>query len=138
RFKVTDETLAHLKSMRDARARNLEAARQKLTAMVSAQKKLQTDIANLEAKQKLVEVAQASSEIIFDDSQLARTKELISDIRTRLDVAAKLANADVNFHPEIPLDAAESEDVTEQVAAYFQLQSPGIDVEVATASFAND
>ncbi|MEM6330117.1 MAG: hypothetical protein AAF790_07705 [Planctomycetota bacterium] len=138
RFKVNDETLEHLRSMRDARARNLDAARQKLTAMVSAQKKLETDIANLEAKRKLVEVAQASSEVIFDDSQLAQTKELIADIRTRLDVAAKLANADVNFQAEIPLDAAQSEDVTEQVAAYFELSTPEIDVEVATVSFAQE
>ncbi len=138
RFKVSDETLSHLKSMRDARARNLDAARQKLTALVSAQQKLQTDITNLEAKRKLVEVAQASSDLVIDDSQLARTKELISDIRTKLDVAAKLANADIDVQAEIPLDAAESEDVTEQVAAYFQLKSPRVEVEVATASFAKD
>lgn len=140
-FKVSDETLAHLKTMRDARAKNLDAARQKLSAMVSAQKKLQADITNLEAKRKLVEVAEASSEVILDDSQLARAKALITDVRTRLDVAAKLANADTNFQTEIPLDAEQSEDVTEQVAAYFNLQSQGIDlegsakVEVAKASY---
>ncbi|MEM8865166.1 MAG: hypothetical protein AAGF31_06415 [Planctomycetota bacterium] len=139
RFKVTDETLAHLKSMRDARAKNLDAARQKLTAMVSAQKKLETDITNLEAKRKLVEVAQASSDVIFDDSQLARAKELITDIRTKLDVAAKLASADVDVHAEIPLDAAQSEDVTEQVAAYFHLDAkPSIEVKVAKVSLSQE
>lgn len=148
RFKVSDETLAHLKSMRDARAKNLDAARQKLTAMVSAQKKLETDIANLEAKRKLVEVAQASSDVVFDDSQLARAKELITDIRTKLDVAAKLASADVDVHAEIPLDAADSQDVTEQVAAYFQLDglateglaadSPKVEVKVATVSLSQE
>ncbi|MEN1680212.1 MAG: hypothetical protein AAGJ46_11515 [Planctomycetota bacterium] len=138
RFKVTDETLDHLKSMRDARSKNLDAARKKLTAMISAQKKLETDIANLEAKRKLVEVAQASSEVIFDDSQLAQAKELITDIRTKLDVAAKLANADVNVQAEIPLDAEESADVTEQVAAYFELNTPRLDVKVATASLSQE
>lgn len=138
RFKVSDETLAHLKSMRDARSKNLDAARQKLTAMVSAQQKLETDITNLEAKRKLVEVAQASSDVILDDSQLARTKELISDIRTKLDVAAKLASADVDVHAEIPLDAADSDDVTEQVAAYFQLETPGVEVKVATVSHSHE
>jgi len=135
RFKVNDETLEHLCSMQQARAKNLDAARQKLTAMVSAQKKLETDITNLEAKRKLVEVAQASSDVVFDDSQLARAKELITDIRTKLDVAAKLANADVSIHAEIPLDAEQSEDVTEQVAAYFDLNKPEIEVAVATASY---
>ena len=96
RFKVADDTLASMKQMRDAREKNLDAAQQKLAAMINARRKLEVDVQNLEAKRKLVEVAQASSDYVFDDSQLARAKELITDIRTRLDVAAKLANADVN------------------------------------------
>lgn len=119
RHKVGDETLKHLSAMRDARQRNLDAARQKLTAMVAAQKKLETDITNLEAKRSLVAVAQSSSDLKLDDSQLARAKELIGDIRTRLDVAARLANADTSVPGEIVLDEAESAEVSEQVAAYF-------------------
>lgn len=134
RFKVDDETLEHLRQMRDARQANLDAARQKLTAMMSAQKNLETDIANLEAKHKLVEVAQASSEIVFDDSQLSRAKQLITDIRTRLDVSAKLANASVDVQAEIPLDQPASEDIVDQVAEYFDRESPQ-EVEVAAASY---
>jgi hypothetical protein len=128
RFKVSDDTLASMKQMRDARAKNLDAAQQKLAAMINARRKLDIDIQNLEAKRKLVEVAQASSEYVFDDSQLARAKELISDIRTRLDVAAKLANADVNVETEIPLDEAAPADITEQVAEYFGLHRDGEEV----------
>jgi len=120
RFKVADDTLASMKQMRDARAKNLDAAQQKLAAMINARRKLDIDIQNLEAKRKLVEVAQASSEYVFDDSQLARAKELITDIRTRLDVAAKLANADVNVQTEIALDEATPADITDQVAEYFK------------------
>jgi chromosome segregation ATPase len=134
RFKVDDETLAHLQQMRDARQANLDAARQKLTAMMSAQKNLETDIANLEAKHKLVEVAQASSDIVFDDSQLAQAKQLISEIRTRLDVAAKLANASVEVQAEIPLDQPAADDIVDQVTEYFERDEPTGD-EVATASF---
>ncbi len=121
RYKVTDETLSNLKSMRDARQRNLDAAQQKLAAMINARRKLEVDVQNLEAKHKLVEVAQASSDYVFDDSQLARAKELITDIRTQLDVAAKLANADVNVEVEIPLDETAPTDITDQVAEYFSL-----------------
>ncbi len=119
RHKVKDETLTHMQKMRDARQRNLDAARQKLAAMISAQKNLEADIMNLEAKQKLVTVAQASSDLEFDDSQLARAKGLIADIRSRLDVAARLANADLTMPGEIVLDETESIDVIDQVAAYF-------------------
>src|SRR4051794_2564319 len=121
RFKVSDDTLASMKQMRDAREKNLDAARQKLAAMINARRKLEVDVENLEAKRKLVEVAQASSDYVFDDSQLARAKELITDIRTRLDVAAKLANADVNVQAEIPLNDAAPADITDQVTQYFKL-----------------
>lgn len=134
RFKTADATLESLKQMRDARERNLEAARQKLTAMIAAQRQLQVEVENLEAKLKLVQVAEASSDFQFDDSQLARCKELMTDIRTRLDVATKLANADVNYQDEIPLDQSTEEDVTDQVTKYFGLEKAG-DAQVATASF---
>jgi hypothetical protein len=142
RFKVADDTLASMRQMRDAREKNLDAAQQKLVAMINARRKLDVDIQNLEAKRKLVEVAQASSEFVFDDSQLARCKELISDIRTRLDVAAKLANADVNLDVEIPLDEATPSDITDQVAEYFKLNGEPVEVaetpEVVSASFARE
>ncbi len=133
RFKVDDETLAALTKMRDARAANLMAAREKYAAMVSAQKQLETDLKCLDAKRHLVEVAQASSDIVFDDSQLARTKQLISDIRTSLDVKAKIANADVDVVTEISLDPQESGDITEQVASYFNMAAE--QGEVATVSY---
>ena len=144
RFKVADDTLESMKQMRDARSKNLDAAQQKLSAMINARRKLDVDIQNLEAKRKLVEVAQASSEYVFDDSQLARCKELIGDIRTRLDVAAKLANADVNIEAEIPLDEATPSDITDQVADYFKLNGEAhesvadAEAEVVNASFAHE
>jgi hypothetical protein len=134
RYKTSDATLGSLSDMRDARQRNLEAAREKLTAMMSAQRQLQVDVENLEAKLKLVEVAQASSDLKLDDSQLARAKELIGEIRSKLDVAAKLANADTNFKEEIPLDEPNSVDITDQVADYFELNAAK-DAEVAVVKF---
>jgi hypothetical protein len=133
RFKTVDGTIESMEQMRNARQRNLDAARQKLTAMMASQRQLQVDVENLEAKLKLVEVAEASSDFQFDDSHLAQAKQLITDIRTRLDVASKLANADTNFQEEIPLDETNAEDVTEQVAEYFGLNDG--ETKVATASY---
>ncbi len=134
RYKTSDATLASLADMRSARQRNLEAAREKLAAMMNSQRQLQVEVENLEAKLKLVEVAQASSDLKLDDSQLARAKELIVDIRTRLDVAAKLANADTNFADEIPLEESVPEDITDQVAEYFQLDKAS-ESDVAVVNF---
>ena len=119
RFKVADDTVANLSNMRDARERNLDAARQKLSAMINARKQLEVDITNLEAKRKLVEVAQTTSDYEFDDTRLARAKKLIGDIRTKLDVQAKLANADIDLTTEIQLDDDTPADITDQVAEYF-------------------
>lgn len=134
RFKVADDTLGNLTSMRDAREKNLDAAREKLSAMMNARQKLAVEVENLEAKRKLVEVAQATSEYSFDDTQLNRAKELISDIRTRLEVQAKLAHADVNVDVTIPLDEEDSADITEQVAEYFGLNAPS-ENEIVKASY---
>ena len=120
RFKTSDATMGSVRDMRDARQSNLDAVRKKLTAMMTSQRQLQVEVENLEAKLKLVEVAQASSDLQFDDSQLARAKSLMADIRAKLNVAAKLANADTNFQDEIPLDGPAPEDIVDQVAEYFQ------------------
>ena len=124
RFKTSDATLASLKDMRAARQRNLDAARQKLATMMSSQRQLLVEVENLEAKLKLVEVAQASSDLHLDDSQLARAKSLMNDIRAKLDVASKLANADTTFHDEIPLEGPAPEDIVDQVADYFGKGEP--------------
>ncbi|MCG8448191.1 MAG: hypothetical protein MI725_01250 [Pirellulales bacterium] len=124
RFKTSDATMGSLRDMRAARQRNLDAARQKLAAMMSAQRQMLVEVENLEAKLKLVEVAQASSDLQLDDSQLARAKSLMNDIRAKLDVAGKLANADTNFHDEIPLEGPAPEDITDQVAEYFRIHEP--------------
>ena len=110
---------------------NTRSARKKLEAMVAAQRQLQVEVENLEAKLKLVEVAEASSDFNFDDSKLARAKELIGQIRTDLEVTAKLANADINFHGEIPLDDPANDNIEQQVAEYFGLD--GAEIELASA-----
>jgi chromosome segregation ATPase len=131
RYKTSDATLGSLRDMRDARQHNLEAARQKLAAMMSSQRQMLVEVENLEAKLKLVEVAQSSSDLHLDDSQLARAKALMADIHARLEVAAKLANADTSFQDEIPLDAPAPDNITDQVAEYFQIGATPSTIAVA-------
>ena len=120
RFKTSEATLASLREIRAARQRSLEAARQKLEGMLAAKRKLEVDVENLEARMKMVEAAQTTAEYNFDDSRLSRAKELITDLRTRLDVAEKMVNADSTFHDEIPLDAAAPEHIVDEVTQYFE------------------
>jgi len=119
RYKTAEATLTSLRQMHDARQKGLEAARQKLDGMVAAKRQLEVDVENLEARHKMVEVAQTTSNYQFDDSQLGRVKELVTDLRTRLQVAEKLVNAEDSLHDGIPLDQTTPANIVDQVNTYF-------------------
>jgi hypothetical protein len=119
RFKTSEATLASLKDIHAAREKSLQAARQKLEGMLAAKRQLQVEVENLEARSQMVAAAQTTSDFQFDDSRLGHVKELISSLKTRMEVAEKLVNAEVNVHDEIPLDKPTSEDIVDQVTAYF-------------------
>ncbi|MCA9208321.1 MAG: hypothetical protein KDA55_08200, partial [Planctomycetales bacterium] len=130
RHKTKEATAEKLNKILSARERGLVAARDKLEAMLAAKRQLEVDVENLEARQKMVEVAQCTSDFNFDDSHLARTKELISDISSRIDVAEKMVAADGIYHDEIPLDVpADSEDISKQITEYFSGDRDGIQIE---------
>ncbi len=120
RFKTQEATLASLTKIQQARRRSLEAARQKLEGMLAAKRNLEVEVENLDARKKMVEVAQTTSDFNFDDSQLGRVRELMADVRARLNVAEKLVNADTNFREEIPLTPSNNEDIVDQVSRYLE------------------
>lgn len=119
RYKTHDATLASLKEMHQARQRSLEAARQKLEGMLVAKRQLEVDVEHLEARLKMVEAAQTTSDYKFDDSQLSRAKDLVTELRTRLDVAEKLVNSEDYLRDEIPLAEPAPENIVEEVTEYF-------------------
>ncbi len=124
RFKTHDATLTSLRDIQAARRKSLDAARQKLDGMLAARRQLEVDVENLEARFKMVEVAQLTSDVNIDDSQLARVKELITDVRTRLNVAERLANTQADLDGEIPVLAPESDDIVNQISEYFNASAP--------------
>ncbi len=120
-FKVKEATLGKLTQVLSARERGVDAGREKLKAMQAAKSQLEVDVANLEARQEMVKVAQTTSEFNFDDSRLSRTKDLIKDIGCRIDVAEKLVNANTTIPGQIALDDETTHaNITEQVTAYFE------------------
>jgi hypothetical protein len=120
-YKVKEATLEKLQQVLAARERGLVAGLEKLKAMQAAKGQLEVDVANLEARLEMVKVAQTTSEFNFDDSRLARTKELMKDISTRIDVAEKLVQADTSSVGQIDLDEEPaSGSIADQVTAYFE------------------
>jgi hypothetical protein len=119
RYKTHDATLASLRDVMMARRTSLDAARQKLENMQVAKRQLEVDVENLEAKFKVLQVAQTTSEFNIDDSQLGRVKDLIAQVRTRLTVAERLVNSQADAGGEIQLSAEEADDIVDQVSDYF-------------------
>ncbi|MBA2114609.1 hypothetical protein [Bremerella alba] len=131
RFKTQDATRVKLESILRARQQGLDAARAKLDGMLTARRQLEVDVENLEARQKMVEVAQTSSKFAFDDSHLSKTKRLIDDIRTRIDVAERMVDVDGELAGEIQLDEQVDTDISNEVASYFGLEIELDDEELA-------
>lgn len=134
RFKTNDATLISLNKVMHARRTSLDAAREKLDAMIAAKRQLEVEVENLEARQKMVEVAKTTANFNFDDSHLARTKELISDIQTRLQVEETMLNTYGEYQDdaEIPVgeEEVESKSVTDEITEYFGGARPSHEVAV--------
>ena len=127
RYKTNDETLFNLRRVLNARQKSLASARGELEQMLASRGQLVAEVAKLEARQKMVEVAETSSEFNLDGSVLARAKQLVLDIETRLDVTDRLLTAELQYAEEIPLDGPVSEDVSQQIAEYFGSDEPGVE-----------
>jgi chromosome segregation ATPase len=126
RYKTNEATLASLKQIRQARQKSVAAARQKLDGMLAAKRQLQVEVENLEARMQMVAAAQTTSNYQFDESQLGQVKELVSNLKTRLEVAEKLVNAESTFQDEIPVDKPASGNIVQQVSEYFPDQKPDV------------
>jgi chromosome segregation ATPase len=127
RCKTAKATLETKEQMYQARLAKLDATRQKLDGMLSEKRRLQVEIEHVEARLEMLAAAQTTSEYSFDDTRLSRAKELVNDLRTRLDVAEKLVTAESELQGEILLEEPAPEDVVEQVAEYFGEQEPAVE-----------
>ena len=124
-YKTSADTTEKNRKILTVRQQKLDSAREKLEAMMAAKRQLEVEVEHLEARLEMVRVAQTTSDFNFDDSHLSRTKQLISDINTRLEVSERLMNSNVELYERIPLDEEEvsSENVSDDVAAYFAKDS---------------
>jgi len=125
RYKTNEATLASLREIHKARQTSLDAAREKLEGMLAAKRQLGVEVENLQARLQMVETAQTTASYSFDDSKLGRAKEMISDLKTRLDVAERMVNAEGYYHDDIPLDQTAPENIVEQVSEYFASPKEG-------------
>ena len=118
-FQVHEKTATKLSQVLSAREKNLDAARRKLDEMLSAKNQLEVEIENLKARLAMVQVAQTASPVALDDGQLSNTRQLLDDIRTRIDVAERLAASEGALEGTISLEETASPDLLNEIADYF-------------------
>ena len=119
RFKTRTETAEKLDQMLAARKASLNAGHDRMEAMLSAKRQLEVEVENLQARLASLRVAQTSSEFSLDDSQLSRTRQLLDDIATRIEVEEETMSVDVEYFGEIDLDEPSEENLLDDISAYF-------------------
>ncbi|MCA9193444.1 MAG: hypothetical protein KDB03_16845 [Planctomycetales bacterium] len=134
-YKVHEQTTNKLTQILNAREKNLTAAQQKLDEMLAARRELEVEVENLQARLTMVEVAQTSSPMSLDDSQLSETKRLLDDIRTRIDVSEQMIANEGALMGTIQLDnESDSADLLNQITDYFGADRAEIEALIADNS----
>lgn len=132
RFKTREATADKLAQMLEARKQSLSAAHERMDAMLSVRRQLEVEVENLQARLGALRVAQTTSQLNLDDSQLSRTRELLDDIATRMEVEEETMSVDSDYFGEINLEATEDEDLIDEITVYFA--KPAIDETKALVS----
>jgi hypothetical protein len=129
RFKVAEETVKAQHEILDAKQKALKANTSKLEGMLSQKKDLEVQLERLEAKLRTVEARKQISSLEIDDSKLAKAKSLIKEIDKKLDVQARMLDAEGNFTGLIPVETKTEVpvDISEQVAKYFDGDASRVD-----------
>ncbi|KAA5543803.1 hypothetical protein FYK55_11560 [Roseiconus nitratireducens] len=120
RYKTRRATADKLQQMLSARQASLNAAEERMEAMLSARRQLEVEVENLQARLGALRVAQTSSQLNLDDSQLSQTRSLLDEIATRIDVEEETMQVDAEYFGEIDLDEPQDENLLDDIASYFE------------------
>lgn len=126
RFKTLEETLGSKKQILDARQRALQAAREKLEAMLTTKQELQVQLEQLEARVKTLQAAEVANNVVIDDTQLNRAKTLINELNKNLDIKQRVLDSEgqlVSIHTASMGDEAPA-DLLQQIDAHFGREVP--------------
>ncbi|MBX3437434.1 MAG: hypothetical protein KF861_08095 [Planctomycetaceae bacterium] len=138
RFKVAETTLKDQESILAAKEQALGSHTETLEGMLSQKKDLEVQLEGLMARMQTIQARKQISDLSIDDSKLARAKSLVNEIGKKLDVEARLLDAEGNFVGLIPVETKTEVpvDISEQVASYFSGKTGGnldaVDAKIAS------
>jgi len=103
----------------DTRRKSLDGAVAMLEKTRSRKVLLEQKIESLEGQYRLVKAASVGSKVQFDNSKLAQTEKLITDIKKRLDTAERVLAHESRFTGEVEEVVLEQRDVVSEIDEYF-------------------
>ncbi len=125
-YRTTEESLKRDRQILAAQRDTLRANQKKLDAMLSKKQDLVVKVAQLEARLKQVQAAEAINSIEIDDSKLAHVEKLIKDVNRQLDVRESMLETEGHVLGRIPVEddaPVIDSDVISEIDAHFGLSS---------------
>lgn len=125
-YQTAEKTLEKQVEILDIRNKALEAAKTKLEEAKSQQRELAVQIENLKARSRMNEVIATASQINIDNSQLAKTQQMLDDIDARISADEEYLNIAPEYFGQIPVSedsVLPNSDIMEEMDAYFDNKS---------------
>jgi chromosome segregation ATPase len=128
RFKIAEEAQRAQQQILAAKEQALASHRETLEGMLSQKKDLEVQLEGLMARMQTIEARKQVTSLSIDESKLARAKALIREIDQKLDVEARLLDAEGNFAGLIPVETKTEVpvDIARQVESYFQRETAAV------------
>jgi chromosome segregation ATPase len=125
-YKAVKKIVADREETLKLRQKSLVAAHEKLENMKEAKKSLAVKVEGIEARLQQIEATKAASEFNFDDSALARAKKSVTELDKRLEVMARVVEAEGRYaETGVPVSIEPTRDILREVDA--ELGTPAKD-----------
>jgi hypothetical protein len=128
RYKEAEVVLAGKRRLLENREKSLVAAVQVLDRTRGQKSLLEDQIESLEAQFRLVQASQVGSKLAIDNSKLAQTEKLISQIKKQLDVAERVLAHEAKFTETIQVDVVDEKELVAAVDEHFSKDKQSVEV----------
>jgi chromosome segregation ATPase len=115
-YKLTSELLKEKEETLKAKQKAVLAGARQLTQIEATKRALETKLASIEARLKMIETTRESRDFNFDDSALARAKATVAGLDKRLNEMSREAELEARYSDTgVPITVKSSRDVVKEV-----------------------
>ncbi len=119
RFRTAEMLLSGKEKLLSNRRKSLQAAIHRLEKTRLARVELAAQIEALEGQFRLVQAQGTSSDLRMNETKLAQTQRLLTDLRKRLEVAQRVLEREAQFTDPIQVPKVTAENLVEAIDSHF-------------------